>query len=565
MIRVSGRLLLSLINDILDMSKIEAGQMTVEQAPFRLGDVIENVAGSLGVAVAKKAIEIVISPLPAGVAYIVGDALRLEQVLTNLCSNAEKFTQTGSIRLSTSVVSETHASAMLRFSVTDTGLGIQPELQSGIFAAFSQADTSTTRRFGGTGLGLAICQQLVVLMGGDIGVISTLGVGSEFWFTVPLQHANASDSALLPIANQTTLPAPSSAVQATGGHLAGLRILVVDDSDINRGVLQHILVGQGASVSLAEDGQQAMDWLLAHADAVDIVLMDVQMPVLDGMEATRRLRCLPQFAALPIVALTAGVFKSQHEAALAAGMTHFVSKPFDVRSTIALIQRLCSPLHSVPPNATLQIPTANAAPAIADIDVAQGLKLWQDNATYQAYLRRFVSDYRDAAVVLQDSLARGDRQGAAALAHKLSGVAANLALPNTRHAAQALERLLATPDDPALALTLLHQSLSAAVAEINRYAPPAPAAHEASEPVSQQPLSLTPAQQQALKPLLVQLLAALDTDNATPAKKCLAVLSQHLPSGALAAILDSVLGYDFRGAEAHVLQLAARNKMDLME
>jgi CheY-like chemotaxis protein len=382
---------------------------------------------------------------------------------------------------------------------------------------------------------------------------------------VPLQHADASDSALLRIANQTAMSAPSAVLQATDGHLAGLRILVVDDSDINREVLQHILVGQGASVSLAEDGQQAIDWLLAHTDAVDMVLMDVQMPVLDGMQATRRLRRMPPFAALPIVALTAGVFKSQQEAAIAAGMNHFISKPFDVPSTIALIQHLCHPLQVAPPPTTVLMPKAMAAPATAVMDVAQGLKLWRGKPSYQAYLRRFVSDYRDAAAALQASMVQGDRLSAAALAHKLSGVAANLALPDTWHAAQALERLLATSVDPALALNLLRQSLSAAVAEINRYAPPANTAPATSEPASQQPLCLTPAQQKTLKPLLVQLLAALDTDNATPAKKCLAVLSQHLPPDALSAIWSSLLGYDFRGAEAHVQQLASHTKVDFSE
>jgi len=238
--------------------------------------------------------------------------------------------------------------------------------------------------------------------------------------------------------------------QATSDSLAGIRVLVVDDSDINREVAERILVGQGAVVSLAEDGQQAIDWLQAHAGEVDIVLMDVQMPVLDGIEATRRLRRIPQFVGLPIVALTAGAFKSQHDAALAAGITHFVSKPFDVPSTIALILRLCRPLSQTLPTASIRTPmvatvstvAAEPSPAIQIMDMAKGLALWADTPTYQSYLRHFVNDYSEAAVVIQTSLTQGDRVSAAALAHKLSGVAANLALTHTHQAAQALEQVL---------------------------------------------------------------------------------------------------------------------------
>ena len=703
-IRASGRMLLSLISDILDMSKIEAGQMMIEQAPYRLADVMDNAAVALGIAVGEKEIEIVLSPLPAGLASLIGDALRVEQVLINLISNAVKFTQVGSIQVRTDLIGELLGDAtlprMLRFAVKDTGIGIAPELHGSVFTAFAQADTSTTRRFGGTGLGLTICRQLVGLMGGDIGVISTPGVGSEFWFTVPLLPADepnfsspgmvavsvliADDSAIAlkaiadtaaglgwqvstvdsgaealaqvlerkqgrlpdvvlldwkmpgldglaaaglmrdglaqtecPIVIMATAysttdlaaqpgaelvdailhkPVTSSGLynavmeaqsrraasagvmpalaQTHSDGLAGLRLLVVDDSDINREVAQRILAGQGATVALAEDGQQAIDWLVAHAGEVDLVLMDVQMPVLDGLEATRRLRRMAQFDGLPIVALTAGAFKSQHEAALAAGMTHFISKPFDVPSTVALIQRLCKPIAmDETTQTTTTLPAANAGmasapPVNSDMDIAQGLAIWSDTPTYQTYLRRFASDYSAAALVLQASLARGDRASAAALAHKLSGVAANLALPDTQHAAQTLEQILATTSAPALALAHLSDALAAALIEIHRYAPPANDALAANTTAAMDaltPLVLTADQRHALKPHLIKLLAALDTDNATPVKACLATLAQHLPPEALSAIWASVLGYDFRGAEGHTQQLATQLEIDLWE
>jgi PAS domain S-box-containing protein len=649
-IRASGRMLLGLISDILDMSKIEAGQMQIEQVPFRLDTVMDNVAVAMGVAVGDKDIELVMSPLPAGVECIRGDGLRVEQILVNLSSNAVKFTKTGSIQLRINVRRGSGGPDMLRFSIEDTGIGIAPEFEAAIFSPFAQADTSITRRFGGTGLGLAICRQLVRLMGGEIGVISAPGKGSEFWFTLPLEQATdpnisapsmSSVSLLLADDNEISLkaiaetaqrlgwqvsavgngaaavaqvlerqhgrpvdvvlldwhmptmdglaaarlirqkvapsecliilmaatnaftglasrpepelldgilhkPVTSSALynavieaqnrhatrtgvlsglpQAPNNALAGLRLLVVDDSDINREVAQRILVGQGAVVTLAEDGQQAIDWLMAHPKEVDLVLMDVQMPVLDGIEAARRLRRLPQFVDLPIVALTAGALKSQQDAAIEAGMTHFVRKPFDIPATIALIHRLCLPFKAsqpmVPAPGRVLLPASpnyvatETSLSLRIIDVSQGLALWGDAVKYQSYLRRFLTDYSDTAATIVDRLDHDARTAAAALAHKLGGVCANLALPDTRQAAQALEALLASDGDPAAALAQLRDSLAAAVVEINRYMAPAAVGVDPPGAAPENSPCLTSAQREALKYQLARLLPALDSDNA---------------------------------------------------
>ena len=491
-IRASGRTLLGIINDVLDVSKIEAGAMTIDRSWFALQDVIDNVAASMGVAVGDKDLAVLVQPLPPQVANVMGDALRLEQLLVNLTSNAIKFTGSGQVELAVLAGGHDRERAderagermeermQLRFEVRDTGIGIEAAQQQAIFAPFTQADSSTTRRFGGSGLGLTICKQLVSLMGGQIGVRSTVGVGSTFWFTIPVEclpaaaasasysspdmlrldllvaadHAPALDNATqvarsllwqasgaaitpssaaaepilavlrrrrsenalpgailldcqgdgaaslelarairqiigedgcpvlamtstysvsslhdgdsgLPLAQGAidavlTKPLtastlynaviearrkrasqqPGAASAAGQGQLAGLRLLVVDDSEINREVARRILADQGAEVALADDGSAALAWLEQHGDAVDLVLMDVQMPVMDGIEATRRLRALPRFAHLPIVALTAGAFQSHHDAARAAGMSHFITKPFDIPLTIALIRRL---------------------------------------------------------------------------------------------------------------------------------------------------------------------------------------------------------------------------------
>lgn len=470
-IRSAGTLLLSTISDILDISKIEAGFMQIEKIPFDLAEVIESVRDNIQGFVGEKNIKISSSLHIESVQFIIGDPTRLQQVLMNLGSNAVKFTQAGSIKLTVDLLRNADDIEYLRFSVADTGIGIDEEMLDTIFQPFTQAESSITRRFGGTGLGLSICSQLVALMGGKIGVNSIQGHGSEFWFSLPLERYGISLDSSLNNESLRTLAAEKRTDAKQIGTLGELRVLVVDDSDINREVAQRILINYGATVTVAEDGQQAIEWLVKNPKKVDVVLMDLQMPVLDGLEATRRLRKMPEFYNLPIVALTSGVFQSQKDEALNAGMNDFVSKPFDVAVLISLISRLHRKTMSssvAPEDASLVAPS-NLRVASEVMDIRKGLELWSDMTTYQVFLKRFASSYSDAAERISANLASGDLSSAAALAHKVSGTAASMALPDTHHTAQQLEKAIRTSDATEPAMSEFCKALKAALAEIDRY------------------------------------------------------------------------------------------------
>ena len=545
-IRASGQSLLGIVNDILDISKIEAGHMSIEQAPFRLADVIGKVAAAMCVAVHERPIDVRIGPLPHGVDTVLGDALRLEQILTNLTSNALKFTARGVVELKTTLASRNGDEAVVHFSVRDTGIGIAPEVQETIFSPFTQADSSTTRHFGGTGLGLAICRQLVQLMNGTLSLESSVGSGSEFCFAIPLRLIDETP----PEAPADEYPGPP--VAGTGGHeppprrmLDGLRVLVVDDSDVNRDVVCRILLDQGALPTCACDGRQALNWLMAHPEEVDIVLMDVQMPVMDGLQATRELRKQPQLAHLPVVALTAGAFQSQQAAALEAGVNHFIGKPFNVPQTIALLAhvqsqrmrgRAISPLHA---------PAAPGSQAPV-LDFAQGLALWLDETPYRLHLSRFAGVYRGAAAELRTMLAAGAQTDAAAFAHKLCGVAGSLALTATHHAAKHVEHLLRTGADIADALQRLDLELALAIDALDAMPAMLPSHGERGPDGLLLPAAA----------LLERLLLALDSDDPAPAELLLLELEQVVPDAALDPIRGHLSVFDFRGAERATRKLA---------
>ena len=316
--------LLSLLNDILDFSKIEAGRLTVERITFDLKRVLDRVEGLMGERAAGKGLSFEVNLEPEIPHHLIGDPLRLSQVLLNLTSNAVKFTDTGFVRLSVEMLMASPIRPRLRFTVRDSGPGMDDLQMSRLFSAFQQADSSTTRRYGGTGLGLTISRQLVALMGGDLSVRSAKGQGSSFRFTLELDVAPVEHAA--PPGLDSTLPLPRS--RASGPVLlTGARVLVVDDNAINLEIAAELLKSVGVLVTVATSGAAALEWLASHS--VDAVLMDVQMPKMDGYTATGHIRRVPQWQHLPVIAMTANAMPGDREKCLSAGMNDHIPKPID--------------------------------------------------------------------------------------------------------------------------------------------------------------------------------------------------------------------------------------------
>ncbi|HEX5310760.1 hybrid sensor histidine kinase/response regulator [Aquabacterium sp.] len=332
-IQLASNQLLRLINDILDMSKIEAGKLQLERIRFDLGSVIQSVATQISPRLTAKNLAWSMDAPPATAIPIWGDPLRVEQILLNYANNAIKFTEQGRVGIEVRLLSETPTHVTIKVSVTDTGIGMDEPTRQRLFAAFEQADSSTTRRFGGTGLGLAICKQLAAMMGGEVGVESQLGQGSRFWFTL---HAEK--------AADTSPPqqSPSSGeVRTQTTQLNGKRILLAEDNELNEILARSILEQHGYVVRVARTGQQALD--LWHTEPFDCILMDMHMPVMDGLTATRHMRQDTQRPRTPIIAMTASARAEDMQECRAAGMDDFISKPFQVAQLVSTLAHWTRP------------------------------------------------------------------------------------------------------------------------------------------------------------------------------------------------------------------------------
>ena len=574
--RVAGRSLLLLLNDILDFSKIEAGQLQLEARPFVLAPLLEQLDALLGPTARAKGLRFTTDAAPRLSGALVGDPLRLEQVLTNLIGNAIKFTDRGEVRLSIRTLEESESCVRLRLAVIDTGIGIAPTVLPQLFSAFNQGDSGISRRFGGTGLGLAISKRLVELMGGEIGVESREGAGSTFWCELPFPRT-AADLAETP----ATHPAETA---TAGPRLRGRHYLIVDDNILNLDVLERMLALEGARATRAGDGRQALDWLRTQAEDVDAVLMDVQMPVLDGLSATRAIRGELGLTHLPVIAVTAGVLKAEQQQAREAGADAVLPKPVELDHLVAVLSRWApraaarpdgdaaspsapgapgAPADGAPaaaPPAPVEREVASAAvaalPVIAGIDQAHVARLTQgDVAFYRRLLSGLVAEARGVPEQVRADLAQGAEAEVAARLHRLRGVAANVGAAELAAAIRALEEALqeAQPTLPArLAEVEAHVATLLASAEgWLAQTEPAPPAMPAEPPVGGDE-GLDPTQLAALRD-------ALASNRPRPARQLFAELraglSSHYGPAVAQAMVTHLAALDFPAA-LHVLDEA---------
>ena len=326
----AGDHLLRIVNTVLELSKIEAGKRPLNEGPLDLGELLDNVQAMLLPKAREKGLVFEVDRDFPRISLI-GDATALQQALLNYAANAVKFTEHGFVRMGIGVLADEAESLFLRFTVADSGIGITPEAMRRLFTPFEQADNSTTRRYGGTGLGLAITRRLAESMGGEAGAESTPGQGSTFWFTARLGKAAHTP---LP----ARLPDLAQAVEPLRRSRPPGRILVVDDEALNREIAAELLTEAGQTVATASDGEEALSRLVTPG-AYDLVLMDMQMPKIDGLEATRRIRALPGGKALAVIAMTANAFADDRQRCLAAGMDDFIAKPIRPDEFYATIAR----------------------------------------------------------------------------------------------------------------------------------------------------------------------------------------------------------------------------------
>jgi signal transduction histidine kinase/DNA-binding NarL/FixJ family response regulator len=447
-VRTSADTLLSILNDILDFSKIESRKLELEAVPFSIRTLVAHMRKPLALRAAQKGLEFRCDVAPEVPAGVVGDPTRILQVLTNLIGNALKFTERGHVLVTVREIARAEGSTKLQFSVADTGIGIAPGKQEAIFDAFSQADGSTTRRFGGTGLGLTISATLVHLMGGRLWVESEPGAGSTFHFTVALDVADVpaeqtADALPLP------LPVPidrhdrnrTAGAKSPGGPVALIpnsqraRILLVEDNVVNQRVASGLLTRRGHRVTIVEDGLQAL--ALIDREPFDLVLMDLQMPIMGGLDATVAIRERERERAtgqhVRIVAMTAHAMSTDRDRCLAAGMDGYLSKPIDARLLFATVEQGG---HGDGVKAAVPAPRTFDEEALSQ-------RLFGDNDLMGDVIRVFLEDLPERLAAINAAVTSRDATALRASAHALKGAAGNLSATALSEAANTLERIAA--------------------------------------------------------------------------------------------------------------------------
>jgi polar amino acid transport system substrate-binding protein len=674
----SAESLLGIINDILDFSKIEAGKLDMERTDFRLEDVFDNLASLVGMRAGERGLELLFDLPTTLPTALIGDPLRLGQVLVNLGNNAVKFTENGEIVIRAEVDEEDAQQVLLHFSVRDTGIGMSAQQQTKLFQSFSQADSSTTRKFGGTGLGLAISRKLTGMMGGDIWVESEEGKGSTFHFTARfakqqgvasrrrsklnelgprrvlvvddnatsreiltemlsslgfradcvasgeaalarLEQANGSEpyelvlmdwkmpgmdgvtttreiqssaginhvptvvmvtaygreeaseasnginissflskpvtpSTLLDafmralgyeVARESRVSSREQAMAADVARLRGARVLLVEDNEINQELALELLVSNGLIVRAANDGKEALAML--EQEPFDGVLMDCQMPVMDGYEATRRLRLQPRFKALPVLAMTANVMAGDRDRALDAGMNDHIAKPINVEEMFRIMARWITPSQPQSPPEGEMGAEAVAIPVLEGIDTVAGLARTQGNGRlYLKLLHKLAASHACTLEEYDSAVAAGDWELAQRLAHTLKGVAGNIGANALQAACLALEEKARDHQQAGAARAVLQQELQRVLAAI--------ATLDVTQPaVSREPLDV--ARARTVLAELSQQLAAYDTCAQETLEQNRGLLSAGVLGSHFRSLEKALDSYDFEAAQQVVEQM----------
>ncbi len=443
--------LLSIIDDILDFSKIEAGKLELEELTFDLRKMINGMVTSLAVRASQKGLHLDCELSPEIPDYLVGDPGRIRQVLINLAGNALKFTYEGTIHIKVEVAEASGEQIKLKFFVKDTGIGIAENKTGKIFESFTQADGSTTRRFGGSGLGTAISKQLVELMGGEIGVQSKLNEGSTFWFTVALKKAEPPGSvetgeAASPSHELKSLEDAVTSKPAEEGS-GGYRILLVEDAIINQQVAMLHLRNSGYWVDIAENGEKGVNAF--SKEHYDLILMDIEMPLVDGFEATKRIREIernstqnrPESAGVPIIGITAHAIKECKEKCLASGMNDYIAKPVKRLQLLSMVKKWLPSSGSEPVSGESASESETSGETDTPIDYAHAVgEFMDDEDALLDILDKFVHDAQETIEMLRVALKEENSRKIKQMSHKLKGSAANLTAHQLSNIARDLEK-----------------------------------------------------------------------------------------------------------------------------
>ncbi len=549
-VRDAGQTLLAIINDLLDLTKIAAGEMTLESTPFSLRKTVARALSVIGHHALEKGLSLesrIDERLPE---WLVGDPLRIEQILLNLLNNSLKFTDTGRVVVRIAIEDLDDQQAGLLIEVEDTGIGMSESEIARIYQPFVQADPSITRKHGGTGLGLAICKQLAESMQGSIEVSSRPGEGTRFCVRLRLGVATTGEC--------PTGDDPAAA-ENLPTHYPAARVLVVDDQPLNRDLVFELLGSVGIVPHLAENGQQALDILReAGAQAFDLVLMDIQMPVLDGLAATRRIRALPGFAMLPIVAMTAHTMVHEKEVYLAEGMNDHLGKPFSLPAFFALLARWLAvqgiaPSTAAPAAATAADAGENELAPISGLDSATALQRFAGNrARYRHWLREFVGESAGFTATIDTLLAAGASESARQAVHAFKGRVGTLGMRELQALAEALEQALRagkanSPAGHALRRQLA-QSIEAMCAGIQAALAQSPPRQATSRAAGSPPAAGPAGPMPASVAALLRLLQDADGGSATAIANCLAELPNSDWEPLLQAARAAVQKFDFEAA-----------------